>query len=194
MSQGEKCLAKKPYPKVKSLHWRIMTNQNKLSRREAIKILGAATGASLLANIPAKWSKPEVTGSTLPAFAQTSCIALFVAVTNADGLAPSVVGIVSVIPNVDTLSSATWYCQPGCNFMTFSLTAGTFAEMLFETPAESVTFTLNAGNSPVRVLVDLASGAIGINNSPNPVGACAWRGSSFAPEEGGATTTFSLGK
>jgi len=49
-----------------------MTDQNKLSRREAIKILGAATGASLLANIPAKWSRPQVTGSPLPAFAQTS--------------------------------------------------------------------------------------------------------------------------
>ena len=49
-----------------------MTNKNKLSRREAIKILGTATGASLLANIPAKWSRPEVTGSPLPAFAQTS--------------------------------------------------------------------------------------------------------------------------
>jgi len=49
-----------------------MTDQNKLSRREAIKILGAATGASLLANLPSKWSKPEITGSQLPAFAQTS--------------------------------------------------------------------------------------------------------------------------
>jgi len=49
-----------------------MANQNKLSRREAIKLLGAATGASLLASLPTKWSKPEVTGSALPAHAQTS--------------------------------------------------------------------------------------------------------------------------
>jgi len=50
-----------------------MTETNKrLSRREAIKILGTTTGASLLANIPAKWSKPELTGASLPAHAQTS--------------------------------------------------------------------------------------------------------------------------
>lgn len=45
---------------------------NKISRREAIKLLGAAAGASVLANLPSKWSKPELTGSTLPAHAQTS--------------------------------------------------------------------------------------------------------------------------
>ena len=49
-----------------------MTNQKKLSRREAIKILGATAGASVLANIPDKWSKPELKGSNLPAHAQTS--------------------------------------------------------------------------------------------------------------------------
>ena len=50
-----------------------MTETNKkLSRREAIKLLGTATGASLLANIPAKWSKPELTGGVLPAHAQIS--------------------------------------------------------------------------------------------------------------------------
>jgi len=49
-----------------------MTNQKKISRRDAIKVLGAATGASLLANLPAKWSKPELTGAVLPAHAQTS--------------------------------------------------------------------------------------------------------------------------
>ena len=50
-----------------------MTEQKKrLSRREAIKILGTATGASLLANIPSKWSKPELSGGAIPAHAQTS--------------------------------------------------------------------------------------------------------------------------
>ena len=51
-----------------------MTKQTKLSRREAIKVLGAAAGASLLANIPAKWSKPELSGGFVPAHAQTSTI------------------------------------------------------------------------------------------------------------------------
>ena len=49
-----------------------MTKQTKLSRREAIKLLGATAGASLLANIPSKWSKPELSGGSLPAHAQTS--------------------------------------------------------------------------------------------------------------------------
>lgn len=50
-----------------------MANQRKLTRRETIKLLGAATSASLLASLPSKWSKPEVTGSVIPAHAQTSC-------------------------------------------------------------------------------------------------------------------------
>ena len=49
-----------------------MTDQKKITRREAIKILGATAGASLLANIPTKWSTPELTGGALPAHAQTS--------------------------------------------------------------------------------------------------------------------------
>ena len=48
-----------------------MTNKT-LSRRDAIKIISATTGASLLANLPAKWSKPELKGSKIPAHAQTS--------------------------------------------------------------------------------------------------------------------------
>lgn len=43
-----------------------------LSRRDAIKLLGAATGATLLANLPSKWSKPELVSGVLPAHAQTS--------------------------------------------------------------------------------------------------------------------------
>jgi len=49
-----------------------MTNQKKLSRRDAIKLLGAAAGASVLANLPSKWSKPELADGVLPAHAQTS--------------------------------------------------------------------------------------------------------------------------
>lgn len=44
----------------------------KLSRRDAIKLLGAATGATLLANLPSKWSKPSLASGVLPAHAQTS--------------------------------------------------------------------------------------------------------------------------
>ena len=45
----------------------------KLSRRDALKLLGAAAGASVLANLPSKWNTPEIASGVLPAHAQTSC-------------------------------------------------------------------------------------------------------------------------
>jgi hypothetical protein len=45
-----------------------------LSRRDALKLLGAAAGASVLANLPSKWSTPELTAGVLPAHAQTSAL------------------------------------------------------------------------------------------------------------------------
>jgi len=64
-----------------------MTETNKkLSRREAIKIVGTAAGASLLANIPAKWSRPELTGGNLPAHAQISCPGWTISVEWSDDL------------------------------------------------------------------------------------------------------------
>ena len=56
-----------------------MTDKTKLNRRDAIKVLGAAAGASVLANIPTKWSKPELSGANLPAHAQisTRCAGIF---------------------------------------------------------------------------------------------------------------------
>jgi len=44
----------------------------KISRRDAIKLLGAAVGASALANLPSKWSKPSFARGVLPVHAQTS--------------------------------------------------------------------------------------------------------------------------
>ena len=48
----------------------------RLSRRDAIKLLGAAAGAAALANLPSKWSKPELVSGVLPAHAQTSSLGL----------------------------------------------------------------------------------------------------------------------
>jgi hypothetical protein len=45
-----------------------------LSRRDALKLLGAAAGATVLANLPSKWSTPELTAGVLPAHAQTSAV------------------------------------------------------------------------------------------------------------------------
>lgn len=44
----------------------------RLSRRDALKLIGAATGAAVLANLPSKWTKPELVNGVLPAHAQTS--------------------------------------------------------------------------------------------------------------------------
>jgi hypothetical protein len=43
-----------------------------MSRRDAMKLLGAAAGATVLANLPTKWNTPELTAGVLPAHAQTS--------------------------------------------------------------------------------------------------------------------------
>ena len=48
-----------------------ISNQ-KITRRDAIKLLGASVGAGVLANLPAKWTTPELSGGNLPAHAQTS--------------------------------------------------------------------------------------------------------------------------
>ena len=45
---------------------------NKLSRRDTIKLFGAALGGATLANLPAKWNTPRVISGVLPAHAQTS--------------------------------------------------------------------------------------------------------------------------
>ena len=70
--------------------------EKKLSRRDSIKILGTAIGASALANLPKKWSKPELTGSSLPVHAQTSCSIVRTAIVNV----PASISIFSY--NLDT--------------------------------------------------------------------------------------------
>lgn len=47
-------------------------SSKKISRRDAIKLLGAAAGASVLANLPTKWKTPQIASGVLPAHAQTS--------------------------------------------------------------------------------------------------------------------------
>ena len=42
------------------------------TRREALKLIAAASGALGLASIPAEWTKPELRFGVLPAYAQTS--------------------------------------------------------------------------------------------------------------------------
>ena len=53
------------------------STQTKITRRDAMKTLGALAGASVLANLPSKWSKPEVAAGELPAHAQISPVYAF---------------------------------------------------------------------------------------------------------------------
>ncbi len=46
--------------------------EKKLSRRDAMKVLGAAIGATALANLPSKWDTPELAQGVLPAHARQS--------------------------------------------------------------------------------------------------------------------------
>ncbi|MCS6994782.1 MAG: twin-arginine translocation signal domain-containing protein [Anaerolineales bacterium] len=45
---------------------------SKLSRRDALKVLAAASGAVALSHLPTSWGKPELQAGVLPAHAQTS--------------------------------------------------------------------------------------------------------------------------
>lgn len=46
--------------------------EKKISRRDAMKLLGAAVGAVALANLPSKWNTPELAAGVLPAHARQS--------------------------------------------------------------------------------------------------------------------------
>jgi hypothetical protein len=79
----------------------------KISRRDAMKVLGAAAGATLLANLPSKWSKPELTNGVLPAHAQTSGILL--TFTN--------IGFISgLVKSGDSTKVSAPLGAPGCAF------------------------------------------------------------------------------
>ncbi len=61
---------------------------NKISRRDALKILTAATGAAALANLPSKWSKPGLEVGVLPAHAQTSVLHILLPPAEAELIPP----------------------------------------------------------------------------------------------------------
>jgi hypothetical protein len=81
----------------------------KLSRRDALKVLGAAAGATALANLPAKWTTPKLEAGVLPAHAQSSCFGLEIRASGASAsfLFPGV-------PDADSVSGTnpkiwTWF-------------------------------------------------------------------------------------
>lgn len=58
--------------------------QTKISRRDAIKILAAAVGATTVANLPPEWSRPDLEVGALPAHAQTSIVTTLLAGPDTD--------------------------------------------------------------------------------------------------------------
>ena len=160
-----------------------MPEQKKnLSRRDALKLLGAAAGATVLANLPAKWSKPSLASGVLPAHAQTSCSALVLEVLSGQFFAITESG-----PSPDLVtgtggpgSMAVWYCQPGCLFFTFNLALPPSGSVRFTTITGSVVENYDAinGLGPRDIAVDLATGAIaiGLAGSDPSTGACSWPG------------------
>lgn len=157
----------------------------KISRRDAIKLLGAAAGATLLANLPSKWKTPELTSGVLPAHAQTSCVALFVEILSLTGTASfQILQIQGPLPDVTTGnggagSTAAVYCQPGCFQAEWRLLQGTgTAQIRVTTLTDQVVlnFDTNDLNNTVHgFVVNLATGAIGVDGAPAD-GICVWMG------------------
>ncbi len=61
----------------------------KISRRDALKILAAVAGGAALANIPSKWTKPGLDVGVLPAHAATSPLAAPIACGTNTNFAPT---------------------------------------------------------------------------------------------------------
>jgi len=74
------------------------SGQNKISRRDAIKILAAAIGAATVANLPPEWSKPDLEVGVLPAHAQTSTSLLAGPDTDTGECHSDVTSVVSISP------------------------------------------------------------------------------------------------
>jgi hypothetical protein len=60
------------YP-IKKFRRAIMT-EKKISRRDAMKMLGVAVGAATLSTLPSKWNTPELAAGVLPAHARQSAV------------------------------------------------------------------------------------------------------------------------
>jgi hypothetical protein len=74
--------------------------QLKVSRRDAVKILAAAVGATALSNLPGKWTKPSLNVGILPAHALTSGHTLTVGADQIDNfcLSTALVSTVTISP------------------------------------------------------------------------------------------------
>jgi len=149
-----------------------MTNQKKITRREAIKILGATAGASLLANLPSKWSTPELIGGYIPAHAQTSnCpVGTSSMVVTITGNSPNILigtnGTFSILGEFPTGRQYIFGCQDVC----FGLAITSYGDFPFTVLAVLDGVQIYSNTFPttnfVSINVDGSTGAFGINSSP----------------------------
>jgi hypothetical protein len=119
------------------------TTPKKLSRRDAIKLLGAAAGATLLANLPSKWSKPALTSGVLPAHAQTSASILHTLTC-----APTAAGVNFSQSNP---SSVTIFPATSGISMTYLITAN--ATIINPSSATGTVLTIGTGTASVDVRI-----------------------------------------
>ena len=154
-----------------------MTGPNKkLTRRDAIKLLGAAAGATALANLPSKWSKPELVSGVLPAHAQTSCLGIAVeyTITCTDGglnytifLDSQLIDSGSLV--VDELTTGSIECEPGClQIVTSAIGSGLIQVNRFSQAPINHPFTGSG-----FVLVNLTTGQYSTTLG-QPAGNCFW--------------------
>lgn len=149
-----------------------------LSRRDILKVLGAASGAAVLANLPAKWSSPELAVGVLPAHAQTSlCYALTIELVDTDGSA--FFQSFQTPPDEVDGDFLRWYCQEGCADLDIWAEGDgvTFITVRITTLAGTFEHTEYAGEGGpyFPLLVDLATGAYSMNFAIS-VGSCGWAG------------------
>jgi hypothetical protein len=140
---------------------------NKVSRRDAIKLLGAAAGAAMLANAPAKWSKPSLMSGVLPAHAQTSCFSLVIDVVSAT--TNLFVGFFAG-PDPDEIlgdgfagSSMRWYCQDDCIIMSATVLNGLAMTWTFTTLAGQFTVVWDNNTPSHTILINLGSGSYAVD-------------------------------
>ena len=145
-----------------------------LSRRDALKVLGAAAGATVLANLPQKWSPPELASGVLPAHAQTSPAAcegwnVYIEVLSGyftydviDSPAPDLVTEGQGGPGSPGSILAWNSCQTGCLFLWLELGETSSGSVRITTLGVSNTISYT-NIDPLRdIVIEMATGAISI--------------------------------
>jgi len=164
-----------------------MSDQKKISRRDAIKLISAATGASVLANLPSKWSKPELISAALPAYAQTSCVTVTITANGEDvgyllqkfqgpSTDEGTLNLNQVYGPVNALGGHpfVWSCGSGCLELQLGGENGYSWEVVISTPGGNTPLEFSASSGISDLLVNLETGDYSTEAGNNTVGGCGW--------------------